>query len=159
MSYCEFCVSARALPAWIQSCIAHARSRKHGGHGHVISQISLQVKYKMEKRDWDAEGAKLRETIRALEEENARYRADNKAAEFEAKIQVCDPLASLELLTKDPGITVWRHSALLIRDDVPVLYWVPDCRLGLREIHCLYSVQQPVGHLCHSSGVPCSEKV
>lgn len=47
-----------------------------------------EVKYKMEKRDWDAESKKLRETITKLEAENARYRAENKAEEFEAQIQV-----------------------------------------------------------------------
>ncbi len=47
-----------------------------------------EVKYKMEKRDWDAESKKLREAITKLEAENARYRADNKAEEFEAQIQV-----------------------------------------------------------------------
>ncbi|BDA47090.1 probable Laminin-like protein epi-1 at N-terminal half [Coccomyxa sp. Obi] len=47
-----------------------------------------EVKYKMEKRDWDAESKKLRETIAKLETENARYRAENKAEEFEAQIQV-----------------------------------------------------------------------
>lgn len=47
-----------------------------------------EVKYKMEKRDWDAESKKLREAITKLEAENARYRADNKAEEFETQIQV-----------------------------------------------------------------------
>jgi hypothetical protein len=60
-----------------------------------------EVKYKMEKRDWDAEKAKLREVMRGLEEENARYRANNRAAEFEAKIQVrergkCSPDMSVD---------------------------------------------------------------
>jgi hypothetical protein len=47
-----------------------------------------EVKYKMEKRDWDSQGIKLRDAIAKLEAENARYRAENKAAEFEAQIQV-----------------------------------------------------------------------
>lgn len=47
-----------------------------------------EVKYKAERRDWDAAERKLRERIATLEAENARYRADNKAAEFEARIQV-----------------------------------------------------------------------
>ncbi|KAK9918082.1 hypothetical protein WJX75_001065 [Coccomyxa subellipsoidea] len=46
-----------------------------------------EVKYKMEKRDWDSQGIKLRDAIAKLEAENARYRAENKAAEFEAQIQ------------------------------------------------------------------------
>ncbi len=47
-----------------------------------------EVKYKMEKRDWDSQSRKLNEAIGKLEAENARYRAENKAAEFEAQIQV-----------------------------------------------------------------------
>ena len=49
-----------------------------------------EVKYKMEKRDWDAESRKLREMLAKLEAENAAYRASNKTAEFEAQIQVHD---------------------------------------------------------------------
>ena len=49
-----------------------------------------EVKYKMEKRDWDAESRKLREMLAKLEAENAAYRASNKTAEFEAQIQVRD---------------------------------------------------------------------
>ena len=47
-----------------------------------------EVKYKAERRAWDAQSAKLRDSIAALEAENARYRADNKAAEFESRIKV-----------------------------------------------------------------------
>ena len=47
-----------------------------------------EVKYKMEKRDWDSEGRKLRELVRKVEAENAAYRASNKTAEFEARIEV-----------------------------------------------------------------------
>ena len=47
-----------------------------------------EVKYKMEKRDWDEQSRKLREALAKVEAENARYRAENKAAEFEAQIQV-----------------------------------------------------------------------
>ena len=47
-----------------------------------------EVKYKMEKRDWDAEKKKLRDLLQKLEAENAAYRASNKTAEFEAQIQV-----------------------------------------------------------------------
>lgn len=47
-----------------------------------------EVKYKAERRDWEAKEARLRDAIGKLEAENARYRADNKAAEFEARIQV-----------------------------------------------------------------------
>lgn len=47
-----------------------------------------EVKYKMEKRDWDAESRKLRELVRKVEAENAAYRASNKTAEFETQIQV-----------------------------------------------------------------------
>ena len=47
-----------------------------------------EVKYKMEKRDWDAEKKKLKELLQKLEAENAAYRASNKTAEFEAQIQV-----------------------------------------------------------------------
>ena len=47
-----------------------------------------EVKYKMEKRDWDSESRKLRELVRKVEAENAAYRASNKTAEFEAHIQV-----------------------------------------------------------------------
>ena len=47
-----------------------------------------EVKYKMEKRDWDSKGRKLREQLRKVEAENAAYRASNKTAEFEARIEV-----------------------------------------------------------------------
>ena len=47
-----------------------------------------EVKYKMEKRDWDAEKKKLRDLLQKVEAENATYRASNKTAEFEAQIQV-----------------------------------------------------------------------
>ena len=47
-----------------------------------------EVKYKMEKRDWDSEGRKLRDLVRKVEAENAAYRASNKTAEFEARIEV-----------------------------------------------------------------------
>ena len=54
-----------------------------------------EVKYKSERRDWDAQVGKLKDRIAALEAENARYRADNKAAEFEARIQVTGHALSL----------------------------------------------------------------
>ena len=54
-----------------------------------------EVKYKSERRDWDAAERKLRDRIALLEAENARYRADNKAAEFEARIQVIQPSSHL----------------------------------------------------------------
>jgi hypothetical protein len=47
-----------------------------------------EVKYKAERRDWERREARLKEAAAKLEAENARYRADNKAAEFEARIQV-----------------------------------------------------------------------
>ena len=53
-----------------------------------------EVKYKMEKRDWDAEKKKLRDLLQKLESENAAYRASNKTAEFETQIQVRTTSAS-----------------------------------------------------------------
>lgn len=58
-----------------------------------------EVKYKMEKRDWDAQSLKLRDSIAKLEAENARYRAENKAAEFEAQIQVSLPVSIIHFCT------------------------------------------------------------
>lgn len=56
-----------------------------------------EVKYKMEKRDWDAEKKKLRELLQKLEAENATYRASNKSAEFEAQIQVRPASGDIDL--------------------------------------------------------------
>lgn len=47
-----------------------------------------EVKYKAEKRDWTAQQQRLQNTIDRLREENLGYRASNKAAEFEDRIQV-----------------------------------------------------------------------
>ena len=47
-----------------------------------------EVKYKMEKRAWEAQVARLKQDMDALTQENAAYRESNKTAEFEARIQV-----------------------------------------------------------------------
>ena len=47
-----------------------------------------EVKYKAEKRDWNAQLARLQGTIDRLREENLGYRASNKAAEFEDRLKV-----------------------------------------------------------------------
>ncbi|KAK9825855.1 hypothetical protein WJX81_004552 [Elliptochloris bilobata] len=46
-----------------------------------------EVKYKMERRAWEIEVKGLRDKMRAVQEENSSYRASNKAAEFEARLQ------------------------------------------------------------------------
>ncbi|KAK9865382.1 hypothetical protein WJX84_001458 [Apatococcus fuscideae] len=47
-----------------------------------------EVKYKMEKKAWDEQVKKLKASIQKLKAENEGYRQDNKAAEFEAQLQV-----------------------------------------------------------------------
>jgi hypothetical protein len=48
-----------------------------------------EVKYKMEKRDWESKVEKLRVTLRGLQAENAAYRAASKTSEMEEQIVVC----------------------------------------------------------------------
>ncbi len=48
-----------------------------------------EVKYKMEKRDWESKVEKLRQQLRALQAENAAYRAASKTSELEEHIAVC----------------------------------------------------------------------
>ena len=47
-----------------------------------------EVKYKAEKRDWNAQLARLQGTIDRLRDENLGYREANKTAEFERRIKV-----------------------------------------------------------------------
>lgn len=47
-----------------------------------------EVKYKMEKRDWESKVDKLRQQLRALQAENAAYRAASKTSELEEQIAV-----------------------------------------------------------------------
>jgi hypothetical protein len=49
-----------------------------------------EVKYKMEKRDWESKVEKLRVTLRGLQAENAAYRAASKTSEMEEQIVVCN---------------------------------------------------------------------
>lgn len=49
---------------------------------------------RLNSRSGNAQVKGLRDKIRAVQEENASYRASNKAAEFEARVQVrCNPAA------------------------------------------------------------------
>ncbi|KAL3149281.1 hypothetical protein ABBQ32_002097 [Trebouxia sp. C0010 RCD-2024] len=46
-----------------------------------------EVKYKMEKKDWDAQVERLQGVITKLQAENVAYRDNNKTQQFEASIQ------------------------------------------------------------------------
>lgn len=45
-----------------------------------------EIKYKMEKKQWEQQLAKLRKTVETVRAENVQYRASNKTEEFEQRI-------------------------------------------------------------------------
>lgn len=46
-----------------------------------------EVKYKMEKRGWESEVQTLKDELKTLHEENEGFRAANRVADFEEKVQ------------------------------------------------------------------------
>lgn len=84
-----------------------------------------EVKYKMEKRDWDAEKKKLRDLLQKLEAENAAYRASNKTAEFEMQIQVrstsADPANLIYSSMSDSCVQSTPQTSLIV-------FWEPYWR-------------------------------
>ena len=111
-----------------------------------------EVKYKMEKRDWDAEKKKLRDLLQKLESENAAYRASNKTAEFETQIQVrttsANPADSILSSILDSFVQSTPQISLICSWEP---YWRPCNNSGfIWEAGCMQR-----GDQCNAKTGPC----